>query len=254
MIADHDFVDTVAASPNHDTRAQTAAPSMIVLHYTGMASGEAAMARLRDGEAKVSSHYLVGEDGSLAQLVPESRRAWHAGAGSWFGQPDVNSRSIGIEIVNPGHSFGYRPFPAIQIARVVQLCAACVERWAIAPHCVVAHSDIAPDRKQDPGELFPWDQLWRSGIGLWVEPARRQGGRFLQAGDEGDPVAAYQGLLAASGYGVAIGGKFDDATRLATLAFQRRQRQSLVDGIADRSTIETLHRFSIATSQSVRRG
>jgi N-acetylmuramoyl-L-alanine amidase len=246
---DSPLVQEVAPSPSHDARADGAEPSILLLHYTGMRDGASALARLRDPQSKVSCHYLIEEGGRIVQLVPEALRAWHAGAGSWRGQEDVNSRSIGIEIVNPGHEHGYRAFPSAQVAATVELCKDCVARWPIAPDMVLAHSDTAPSRKRDPGELFPWDQLFSAGIGLWVEPAPIAGGRFLTTGDRGQPVEAYQALLATFGYGVAIDGIFDDRTRAATIAFQRHFRPARVDGVADGSTIDTLYRLTILQNE-----
>ncbi len=243
MTPDSPTVTGLASSPNHDARREGAVPDILLLHYTGMISGEAALARLTDAASEVSSHYLVEEDGRVFQLVAEERRAWHAGASIWRGRGDVNSRSIGIEIVNPGHEHGYRPFPAQQIAAVVELCRDCVARWAIPARNVLAHSDVAPSRKEDPGELFPWDQLFRAGVGHWAEPAKAAGGRYLTLGDRGQPVEAYQGLLAAYGYGQEIDGTFDETTRSNTFAFQRHFRQGRVDGVADMGTITTLHRL-----------
>ena len=164
------MIDLIPApSPNFDMR--RAPPDMLVLHYTGMETGEAALARLRDPEAKVSAHYLVEEDGRIFQLVPEERRAWHAGAGGWRGEDDCNAASIGIEIVNPGHEFGYRLFPEAQIAAVIALIGDIRDRWTIPDNRIIAHSDLAPARKTDPGELFPWKRLAEAGHGLWFEPA-----------------------------------------------------------------------------------
>ena len=146
-----------APSPNFDAR--KAPPDMIVLHYTGMRGGEAALARLRDPAAKVSAHYLVEEDGRVFSLVAEERRAWHAGKSFWRGEKDINSVSIGVEIVNPGHEFGYRPFPDAQIAAVIELLGEVRGRWDVADARILGHSDVAPGRKQDPGELFPWKRL-----------------------------------------------------------------------------------------------
>ena len=157
-----------APSPNFDER--KVPPDIVVLHYTGMRTGEEALARLRDPEAKVSSHYLVEEDGRVFRLVPEERRAWHAGRSFWKGETDINGRSIGVEIVNPGHEFGYRPFPKAQIAAVIALLADIRSRWMIDDSRVLGHSDVAPERKDDPGELFPWKDLAAAGHGLWVEP------------------------------------------------------------------------------------
>lgn len=243
MTPDSTLVDHVVPSPHHDARRNGASPEILLLHYTGMVSGEAALRRLSGAEGEVSSHYLVEEDGRVFQLVPESRRAWHAGVSWWRGRDDVNSRSIGIEIVNPGHEHGYRAFPPAQVAAVIELCRDCVARWSIAPQSVLAHSDVAPARKEDPGELFPWDQLFAAGVGHWTEPSKATGGRFLAMGDSGQPVEAYQGLLATYGYSQEISGTFDEATRFNTFAFQRHFRPSRVDGIADMGTITTLHRL-----------
>ena len=171
-----------APSPNHDAR--TSPPDMIVLHYTGMQSGEAALARLRDPEAKVSAHYLIEEDGRVFALVDEARRAWHAGVSFWKGQRDVNAASIGIELVNPGHEWGYRAFPPAQMDALTGLLDAVRSRWEIENNRILGHSDVAPDRKQDPGELFDWAALARDGHGLWVEPPPSPGAP-LGVGDEG---------------------------------------------------------------------
>ena len=160
-------------SPNHDSRGAIPV-SMLVLHYTGMASAQAALSRLCDPAAKVSAHYLVDEDGTIYALVPEERRAWHAGLSFWAGIRDVNAHSIGIELVNPGHEFGYRAFPQAQIAALKNLCRGILARHAIGAWNVVAHSDVAPARKEDPGELFPWAELAEAGIGLWPEPAAQK--------------------------------------------------------------------------------
>ncbi|WP_062012094.1 N-acetylmuramoyl-L-alanine amidase [Aureimonas sp. AU4] len=241
--ADSALVSRLEPSANHNERAGGAGPDMLVLHYTGMRDAASALARLRDPAAEVSAHYLVDEDGTLVQLVPEARRAWHAGLSRWKGRDDVNSRSIGIEIVNPGHEHGYRAFPSEQIATVVQLCRDCVDRWSIAGDQVVAHSDVAPARKEDPGEFFPWNQLWAAGVGHFVAPVEMRSGRFLLRGDAGPPVAAWQEMLASYGYPCDINGTFDDTTHFCTLAFQRHFRQAKVDGCADASTVATLHRL-----------
>jgi len=156
-------------SPNHDGRPPGAPIDTLVLHYTGMASAAAAIDRLCDPAARVSSHYVVEEGGLVWSLVPETRRAWHAGVSFWRGHRDLNDRSIGIEIVNPGHEWGYRPFPALQMAAVCDLCLDILARHPIPARNVVGHSDIAPDRKQDPGELFDWEGLARNGVGLWPD-------------------------------------------------------------------------------------
>ena len=155
----------VRVSPNFGQRVGTTRPDMIILHYTGMESGEGAEAWLCNPASEVSSHYLVHEDGRIIQMVRESDRAWHAGKSSWQGRTDINSCSVGIEIVNPGHAFGYPDFPDVQIAAVINLCRGIIERHGIVPERVLAHSDVAPGRKIDPGEKFPWHALAVSGVG-----------------------------------------------------------------------------------------
>ena len=245
FVSEHDRAD-VRVSPNFGPRRDGVAPDMIILHYTGMQSAEAAELWLCDPASEVSSHYLVHEDGRIVQMVREADRAWHAGKGSWLGRADVNSCSIGIEIANPGHAFGYPDFPDRQIDAVIVLCRGICARHGIAPARVLAHSDVAPGRKIDPGEKFPWRRLWQEDVGHWVEPSPIQGGRFLSAGEGGEPVEALQSMLALYGYGVEITGHFDAGTRAVVEAFQRHFRPELVDGVADRSTIETLHRLLAA--------
>jgi N-acetylmuramoyl-L-alanine amidase len=236
----------VHPSPNHGERKDGKAVDALVLHYTGMTDAASALHQLCNPAAQVSSHYLVFEDGRIFQLVPEARRAWHAGVGSWQGETDMNSASIGIEIVNPGHEFGYRPFPDIQVGAVTALCRDIVTRRRIPADRVIAHSDMAPARKQDPGELFPWDRLAATGVGLWVPPHPISSGLFLQRGESGQPIEALQAMVAMLGYGIAVNGVFDEATEQVVTAFQRHFRQARVDGIADRSTIETLRALLLA--------
>ena len=243
MTPDSALASGVHASPNHAERRDGARPELLILHYTGMRSGAEALERLCNPASEVSCHYVVEEDGRILQLVPESRRAWHAGAGSWQGRGDVNSRSIGIEIVNPGHEHGYRAFPAIQVEAVADLCLECVEKHRIAPQCVLAHSDVSPNRKKDPGELFSWDQLFLRGVGHWVPPTPTRGGRFLTQGDRGAPVSAWQQMLRRYGYEVETTGDYGVSTWDATLAFQRHFRPERVDGVADVATVETLYRL-----------
>jgi N-acetylmuramoyl-L-alanine amidase len=231
----------VVASPNHDER--TSAIDILLLHYTGMKSGEAACARLCDPVVKVSSHYLVHEDGRLDQLVPEARRAWHAGVGSWHGMTDINSRAIGIEIVNPGHDFGYRDFPDLQIEAVIALCRDILKRHPIPATRVLAHSDIAPGRKQDPGEKFPWARLAAAGIGRWVEPMPIGADTGLQPGDRGAQVADLQRALARFGFAADVTHVYDPSTADIVTAFQRHFRPARVDGLADASTRNTLARL-----------
>src|SRR4029079_15410660 len=200
------------ASPNHDARESRI--DMLLLHYTGMETAEAALDRLKDREAKVSCHYCVDEDGQVTQMVAEAQRAWHGGAGSWKGAVDINSRSIGIEIVNPGHEFGYRDFPDAQIDTVIALCLDIIKRRHIVSERVLAHSDVAPTRKKDPGEKFPWAKLAAAGIGLWGEAAAHTQGRPLSANDRGPPVEDLQKQLIKFGYGLEVSRLYDDATRL----------------------------------------
>jgi N-acetylmuramoyl-L-alanine amidase len=239
----------LSPSPNHGERAGDRVAEMILLHYTGMGTGEGALAWLRTPESQVSAHYVVFEDGTVHQLVAEARRAWHAGKSFWNGEHDINSCSIGIEIVNPGHDGGYPDFPARQIEAVVALCRDCVGRWNIPPERVLAHSDVAPARKCDPGEKFPWRLLYETGVGHWVEPSDVRSGRFFQRGDHGQPIEALQAMLALYGYGVDVTGEFDEATSAVVRAFQRHFRPARVDGIADASTVETLHRLLGALPQ-----
>lgn len=203
-------------SPNFDER--TGSVSIIVLHYTGMRDAASAIQRLCDPEAKVSSHYLVTEDGQVLRLVDESKRAWHAGRSHWRGITDVNSASVGIEIVNPGHEFGYRPFPDQQIEALIPLVHGIKDRYGITRGNVVGHSDIAPARKQDPGELFPWWQLAKLRLAL-PRPARN-------LMDPGWTDAGFLLALERFGYDVT------DALA-ATVAFQRRFRPELIDGTID---------------------
>lgn len=233
----------IVPSPNHGKRAGGLKPDMIILHYTGMETAAAALDWLCREESQVSSHYFVHEDGRVDQLVAEDRRAWHAGKSNWKGETDINSRSIGIEIANAGHPGGLPDFPLVQIDAVVELCRNCGERWSIAPERVLAHSDIAPIRKVDPGEKFPWERLHAGGVGHWVPPAPIGGGRFFQRGDQGQPVEAVQTMLSLYGYGIEVTGVFCEKTEGAVAAFQRHFRPMQVDGIADISTLDTLHRL-----------
>jgi N-acetylmuramoyl-L-alanine amidase len=219
-----------APSPNFDAR--TSPPDMIVMHYTGMRTGEEALARLRDPEAKVSSHYVVEEDGRVFSLVAEERRAWHAGRGSWKGETNCNAVSVGVEIVNPGHEFGYRAFPEAQVAAVIALTGDIRGRWQIPDNRIIGHSDLAPARKQDPGELFPWKRLAEAGHGIWAE-ADPAPGDPLSEGSEGVGVFALQAGLTRLGYDCAPSGRFDAATREVVTAFQRHWVQSRFDGVAD---------------------
>jgi N-acetylmuramoyl-L-alanine amidase len=214
-------------SPNHDARPHGSPIDMLVLHYTGMESASEALARLCDAEAKVSAHYMVDEDGTTYVLVPEERRAWHAGVSFWAGEQNVNGCSIGIELVNPGHEFGYRAFPEPQIAALTQLARAILFRHPIPAWRVLAHSDVAPRRKEDPGELFPWARLAEAGIGLWVD---------YRAEGEAPPVAVVQQLLAEFGYEAPETGELDADTACVLRAFQRHFRPEAVTGEIDAET------------------
>ncbi|MFD1611362.1 N-acetylmuramoyl-L-alanine amidase [Sphingomonas tabacisoli] len=205
-----------APSPNFDERSSPI--SMIVLHYTGMQDAASAIERLRDPEAKVSSHYVVTEDGQVLRLVPEEKRAWHAGRSHWRGITDVNSASIGIEIVNPGHEFGYRPFPEEQIDALIPLVHGIKEQYGITRGNVVGHSDVAPARKQDPGELFPWYRLAKLRLAL-PRPTKN-------LMDPGWSDAGF--LLALERFGYEVTDPL-----AATVAFQRRFRPELIDGTID---------------------
>jgi len=234
-------VAEVRPSPNHGERKDGRRPDMIVLHYTGMQQARAALDLLCTAGSGVSAHYFVFEDGRIVQMVQESRRAWHAGASWWAGETDINSCSIGIEIANPGHDFGYPDFPKRQIAAVTALCRGILTRNAIPPLRVLAHSDVAPARKQDPGEKFPWRTLYESGVGHWVKPAKLVDGQPLYTlGDRGEEIAAIQEQLAEYGYAVSVNGNYDSVTHDVVSAFQRHFRQERVDGAADASTRATL--------------
>jgi N-acetylmuramoyl-L-alanine amidase len=230
----------VFPSPNHGERRDGKRPTMLILHYTGMPDEGQALQWLANPVSQVSAHYFVFSNGQTLQMVPEGRRAWHAGAGSWAGETDVNSASLGVEIANPGHPGGLPPYPEEQIRAVIALSRDLVARWRIPADRVLAHSDVAPARKQDPGEHFPWERLHRAGIGHWAPPAPVRDGRFFSRGDRGMPVEALQAMLGLYGYGLRVTGEFDEATEQAVAAFQRHFRPARVDGVADASTITTL--------------
>ncbi|HET7716441.1 MAG TPA: N-acetylmuramoyl-L-alanine amidase [Bauldia sp.] len=233
-------------SPNHDARDPAKPVDILLLHYTGMVSGEGAVRWLCEPASKVSSHYVVFEDGRVVQLVDETRRAWHAGKSFWAGETDINTRSVGIEIVNPGHEYGYSPFPDAQIDAVIALCHGILGRHAIPPQRVLAHSDVAPLRKQDPGELFPWRRLFEAGVGHWVPPAPIGAGPVLRPGDAGEDVNRLRQLFRHYGYGVGEDAGFGAELAAVVRAFQRHFRQERVDGFADISTIATLERLIAA--------
>jgi len=237
---DSSLVAEVRASPNQGERKGGIKPNMLVLHYTGMADAESALGRLCSPTSEASAHYVVMEDGRVVQCVPESRRAWHAGQSGWEGESDINSCSIGIEIVNPGHDYGYPDFPKRQIAAVTTLCRSILTRYRIPPERVLGHSDVAPTRKRDPGEKFPWRTLHRSGIGLWVTPAPIVEGPIYVLGESNPAIAELQELLSRYGYAITPSGHLDGSTRDVIAAFQRHFRPENVDGVFDRSTLQTL--------------
>jgi N-acetylmuramoyl-L-alanine amidase len=286
--ADSQHADRVYPSPNHGERkgcekTGKTSPDCVILHYTGMASASEALLWLANPLSEVSCHYFVFEDGRIWQMVPENRRAWHAGRSSWQGETDMNSRSIGIEIVNSGHDLSIPgplpppgpPFPDAQIDAVIRLVKDIATRWNIPARRILAHSDLAPGRKIDPGEGFPWATLAAAGVGLWPGPALRGGeadaaiqtggeagarkdwiassqaprndavhkGPSYRLGDEGMPVAALQSMFAKFGYGLEITGVYDQRTFDVVVAFQRHWRQGRVDGVADGETVGALRAF-----------
>lgn len=242
-------------SPNHGER-RGMAPDAIILHYTGMASGAAALARLCDPRSEVSAHYFIDEDGTILQLVPEARRAWHAGQSCWAGETDMNSASIGIEIQNGGHEFGATAYPEAQIEALIALCRDIMNRHAITPSRVLAHSDIAPGRKIDPGEYFPWGKLAAAGVGHYVAPHPIGDDVPLAPGASDEKIEELQRMLAAYGYDIGVSGRYDKKTETVVAAFQRHFRPARVDGMADFSTLATLRdllaSYSAATGAPTR--
>lgn len=223
-------------SPNFDDR--TLPVSCLVLHYTGMESAKAALERLCDAKAKVSAHYVVEEDGRVFQLVAEEKRAWHAGVSEWKGITDLNSASIGIEIVNGGHDFGLPDFSEVQIEAVIRLSQVILSRHAITD--IVGHSDIAPARKQDPGEKFPWSRLAAAGIGFWPEGISDDRRVLFEAESRDRGIAIVQSGLGRIGYGIQVTGVLDEPTRLVVAALQRRYRPDQIDGHVDLQTMEII--------------
>lgn len=230
----------VIPSPNHGERKDGQQPNMILLHYTGMPDAQAALAHLCSKASEVSAHYFVFENGHIVQLVSEERRAWHAGVGGWAGETDLNSCSIGIEIANPGHDHGYTDYPKRQIAAVTALCRGIIARRKIPAHRVLGHSDVAPQRKQDPGEKFPWKVLHDSGLGLWVPAAPITEGPFFSLGDRDPAIEELQRNLQEIGYMLEPTGRYDGETVAVIAAFQRHFRPGRIDGIADPSTRQTV--------------
>jgi N-acetylmuramoyl-L-alanine amidase len=250
--ADSHLVSSVHVAENREPRRGGVSPSLLILHYTGMSSAAKAIDWLARAESNVSCHYVVDEGGRITQLVPESLRAWHAGDSFWRGETDINSHSIGIEIQNPGHQHGYPDFPASQMRAVIALGKDIAHRHGMTADAVLAHSDIAPWRKIDPGEKFNWALLARQGLGLWVRPSPvRADDPGLGLGACENRVVRTQELLALYGYRVAPTGILDDATIYVLKAFQAHFRPRRVDGGLDRSTELTLERLIAASHRPV---
>lgn len=239
---DSPCVSRLHPSPNIEPRRGGATPDTLILHYTGFGDVDKAIAWLATPESRVSCHYVVDVDGAVTQMVAEADRAWHAGESVWHGETDMNSRSVGIEIHNPGHDRGYPEFPPAQMDAVIALSHDIIARHAITPPRVLAHSDVAPHRKIDPGEKFDWKLLFDAGIGHWVPPAplTPPGDRALNDPDE---IRALQRNLAAYGYGCPVSGAVDRRTEFVIAAFQRHFRPARVDGRPDASTRDTLNRL-----------
>jgi N-acetylmuramoyl-L-alanine amidase len=247
---DTPLTHAVCAAHNREPRRGGVKPSLLVLHYTGMASAAKAIDWLSRPESGVSCHYVVDEHGVVTQLVPEEFRAWHAGVSNWRGETDINSHSIGIEIHNPGHQNGYPDFPAAQMRSVIALSKDIVRRNHIRPENILAHSDVAPGRKIDPGEKFNWLLMAREGLGLWVRPLPvRADDPGLELGAEGPRVLNAQKNLAAYGYGLDASGVLDADTEKVLKSFQLHFRPRRVDGRLDRSTEGTLERLIAASSK-----
>ncbi|BCW88736.1 N-acetylmuramoyl-L-alanine amidase AmiD [Alphaproteobacteria bacterium SO-S41] len=229
----------IVALPSPNFNERPGPVDMLVLHYTGMPSAKGALDILTDGtrEKRVSAHYTLDRDGTFYAHVPEDMRAWHAGVSWWGGRDDVNSRSIGIEIVNPGHEWGYRDFPKKQIDALIAMCRGILRRHPIPARNVVGHSDIAPGRKVDPGEKFPWPRLARNGIGL-----------FPRAGVAAVQEGAVAETLRAIGYGVAP--ETDKLVEVVLKEFQRRFRVAQIDGVADEETRRMLAAVAAAIHPS----
>ena len=245
-------VDALHPAANFEERVLDVAPSMLIMHYTGMSSAEAAIAWLARDDSKVSCHYVIDEDGRVTQMVAERARAWHAGQSFWAGETDINSVSIGIEIQNPGHEDGYHDYLDKQMTAVLALSQDIVARHKIAPERVLGHSDVAPSRKIDPGEKFNWAWLHAHGVGHWVEPDPV--GVLIgdiSHGQIENPIARAQSLLARYGYGIEATGRNDKQSRPVVMAFQRHFRPQRVNGLIDSSTVVTLERLVDALPEAL---
>ena len=230
------YASVDALSPNVNPRPEGASINLVILHYTGMEDGPSAIKRLRDPEARVSCHYVIEEDGRVFRLAEERMRAWHAGVSFWGGITDINSHSVGIEIVN-GHDFGLPDYPPAQIAALIDLLSDILDRRKLHPVRVIGHSDVAPARKDDPGEKFPWTQLHAAGVAIAPKIEEQSRHVLYAPGVEDAGVAGVQQALAAIGYGVTVTGVLDEATQGVVRAFQRRFRQDRIDGALDLQTL-----------------
>ncbi|MHA1157730.1 MAG: N-acetylmuramoyl-L-alanine amidase [Alphaproteobacteria bacterium] len=227
------------ASPNHNARATGAPIDILLLHYTGMKDAGAALSWLCSPRSQVSAHYLICEDGRIVHMVDEARRAWHAGCAFWDGETDINSRSIGIELANPGLEFGYRAFPDAQIEALISLAGDLVARHPIMAQRVLAHSDVAPARKDDPGVLFPWHTLHAVGLGHWVPPVGEPGPPGAEVLDAAGLINRFRTY----GYGIGRQGEYHAELADVVTAFQRHFRPARVDGYTDAATLQTLDRL-----------
>ncbi len=246
---DSSLVDALHPSPNTGERRKGCRPHLVLLHYTGMPSAAKAIHWLAHPKSKVSCHYVIDEQGLITQMVAEEKRAWHAGVSHWAGETDINSASIGIEIQNPGHEHGYPDFSPAQMQAVAALCRDIAARRGIRPEAILAHSDVAPGRKIDPGEKFSWALLAQAGVGHWVAPAPSEAaGKTYAVGDEGSEVAQAQDLLRRYGYNVEANGRLDQWTAIVLRSFQLHFRPARADGRLDRATQDTLARLVAALS------
>jgi N-acetylmuramoyl-L-alanine amidase len=247
---DSPLVTCCVPAANREPRRKDRRPDLLLLHYTGMRSAAGAVDWLTRPDSKVSCHYAIDEHGVITQMVAEAERAWHAGLSHWAGEDDINSCSIGIEIHNPGHQIDYWDFSPRQMDAVEALCVDIVRRRRISRGRVLAHSDVAPQRKDDPGEKFDWRRLALAGAGIWVEPAplgNDEGVEIWAHPDAGAPeIIDLQRRLQAIGYGLDTNGIYDAAMSRVVLAFQRHWRQARADGRLDASTLETLSRLERA--------
>ncbi len=244
---DSPLVSELFPSPNIEPRLRGLTPSILVLHYTGLPDVERSLEILSRLDCKVSCHYVIGTEGRIYQMVAENMRAWHAGQSSWHSETDINSASIGIEIQNAGINGGNPDFPRGQMKAVAALSKDIMKRHGIRKERVLAHSDVAPPRKTDPGEKFDWKGLAKKGVGHWVSPAPViEGDLGYGPGDTNSGIRDAQRLLACYGYGIEDTGVFDEATRFVVRAFQLHFRQALINERLDRSTIATLERLVAA--------